>query len=65
MNNVVDFKTTYIAAKKLLKISPDTETAVKFSDVTNVYFGTSTDLNICDPTTFQYKVKGDIPDLQT
>ena len=65
MKNVINMKTTYIAAKKMLKISPDTENPVKFSDIANVYFGSSTngDLNLCDPLTFQWKVNGALPDI--
>ena len=65
MKNVINMKATYIAAKKMLKISPDTENPVKFSDIANVYFGSSTngDLNLCDPLTFQWKVNGALPDI--
>lgn len=66
MKNVATFTPIYMDDKKLLKISPDTQNPVKFSDIANVYFGSSKngDINICDPLTYQYKIKnGVLPDL--
>lgn len=67
MNKVIDMRATYIDAKQLLKITPDADKPVRFSDISNVYFGNSAagDINVCDPLTFQYRIKGGLPDLGT
>lgn len=66
MKFVSSFSPKYTDDKKLLRLSPDSDKPLKFSDVANVYFGSSAkgDINLCDPLSYQYGIKGGVlPDL--
>lgn len=50
-----------------LTFSPKNGETTKFSDILNVYYGSTSnnDLNLCSPTTWNYKIKdGVLPDLK-
>jgi hypothetical protein len=47
----------YLEDRRALKISP-ADTPLKYSDIKNIYFGSSDnrDVNMCDPLSYQYKI---------
>eukprot|EP00347_Sterkiella_histriomuscorum_P006514 403352477 len=57
MNKFMNFKINYIEQTQVLEIIP--ERSIKFSELYNVYFGSSqdNDINLCDPKTFEYNLK--------